>query len=113
MLYFSSTLFGPPLQFSDFLYWVCGRFDQLLLHLAVFVAKGAAAVEYIKKIDETLYTGHAFPLPRFRKICSKPAEQANSSLLAIREFAPLKLLIEIWYYEQQYFNERRAEAMAR
>lgn len=72
------------------------RFDQLLGHLAASVAKGAAAIEYIKKIDETLYTWHAFPLPRFGKTCSNPAEQANSGLLSIREFAPLKCLVEIW-----------------
>lgn len=90
-----------------------GRFDRPLEHLGVSIVKGVAIVEYIKNIDETLYTWHAFPLPQFGNTCSNPVEQANLGLLSIWEFAPLKCLIEIWYYEQQFFNDRRTEAMVR
>lgn len=38
-------------------------------------------------------------------------EQANSGLLHIREFAPFKLLVELWYYMQGKGNERREEAL--
>lgn len=68
-------------------------------------------MDYIHGIDETLYTRHAFPLPQLGKICSNPVEQANSGLLPIRFFAPFKLLIELWYYIEVKFNERRAKAL--
>lgn len=75
------------------------------------IGKGCDARDYITAIDETLFARHAFPLPRLGKISSNPAEQANSGLLSIREFALFKLLVELWYYLQQKFNLRRATAL--
>lgn len=74
------------------------------------IAKGTDAVDYIKEIDTKLYARHAFPLPRLGKISSNPAEQANSGLLPIREYAPLKLLVELWAYIQKTFNDRQRKA---
>lgn len=73
-------------------------FDKLLAHLEASIAKGKAVVDYIKKIDQRLYTRHSFPLPRFGKVASNPTEQANFGLLGIHHFAPFKILVEIWYY---------------
>lgn len=74
------------------------------------LAKGHDAVEYIKQIDVKLYARHAFPLPRFGRVTSNPAEQSNSGLLPIRFYAPFKLLVEIWYYCRQRFRDRQREA---
>lgn len=89
------------------------RFDPILHTLETSISGGRAAVEYIKKVHPSTYARHAFPLPRMSKVCSNPVEQANSGLLAIREFASLKLLVELWYYIQGKYNERRVEAQAR
>lgn len=88
-------------------------FDKLLAHLEKSIAKGKAAADYIKKIDEKLYTRHSFPLPQFGKVASNPVEQANFGLLGIWHVAPFKILVEIWYYIQQIFNDRRDKANAR
>lgn len=66
-------------------------------------------MDYICGIDETLYARHAFPLPIMEKVCNNPMEQANYGLLSICEFAPFKLLLELWYYLQGNFNLRRIE----
>lgn len=67
-------------------------------------------MDYIKGINPAFYARHAFPLPRLSKVTSNPVEQANSGLLPIHDFAPLKLLIELWYYLLAKCNERRDEA---
>lgn len=74
------------------------RFDRLLQRLADSTARGQAVVEYIHKIDVRLYARHAFPLPRLGKVTNNPVEQANSGLLGIREYAPMKLLVDLWFY---------------
>lgn len=86
------------------------RFDKILEHLERSIAKGTTAADYIRGIDPEAYTRYAFPLPRLGKTASNPAEQANSGLLNIREYAPYKLLVEMWIYMQTKFNERRIEA---
>jgi hypothetical protein len=47
------------------------------------------------------------------RVTSNPCEQANSGLLAIRDFAPFKLLVELWYYCQEKFFERKNHANRR
>lgn len=59
------------------------------------------AANYIRAIDVKCYARHAFPLPRMSKVTSNPAEQANSGLLSLRHFAPLKLMEQLWVYVQQ------------
>jgi hypothetical protein len=88
------------------------RFETVMDHLSKS-KKGQAAVEYIQKIDESLYSRQAFPLPRLGKVTSNPAEQTNSGLLQIQEFAPFKLLVSWWDYIQQKFNVRCKNAVAR
>lgn len=44
------------------------------------------------------------------KVMINLVEQANSGFLPIRQFVPLKLLIELWFYLLAKFNERREEA---
>jgi hypothetical protein len=71
------------------------RFDDVMEHLGK-LKNGPAAVDYIQNIDERLYSRQAFPLPRLGKVTSNPAEQTNSGLLEIREYAPFKLLVNLW-----------------
>ena len=77
------------------------------------IKKGEAVVEYMQKIDEKLYSRQAFPLPRLGKVTSNLAEQANSGLLEIQEFAPFKLIVALWDYMQLKFNQRRLAANCR
>lgn len=77
------------------------------------ISGGRLVVAYIKNIETTLYARHAFPLPRLGKVTSNIVEQANPGFLAIHEFASFKLLVEMWYYLQAKFNNRREEAKAR
>jgi hypothetical protein len=86
------------------------KFDDLLLRLTKSVAKGEAAAKYIKDIDTRVYARHAFPFPRMSRVTSNPCEQANSGLLRVREFAPFKLLVELWYYCQDKFFQRKIQA---
>lgn len=60
-----------------------------------------------------MYACHAFALPKLSKVTNNPIEQANSSLLTIHEFGPLKLLLELWYYILGKFNERQTQNAAR
>lgn len=90
-----------------------GRFDAILHYLEAAISGGHVAATYIRKIDLALYARHAVPLPKLGKVTSNPShnpcEQANSGLLAIREFSPLKLLVELWYYLQAKFAQWRAQ----
>lgn len=87
-------------------YVLCvANFDAILWHLGTDISGGSEAMEYILGIDPTRYAWHAFPLPRMCKVSSNPMEQANSEFLPIRQFAPLKHLIERWFYLLTEFNE--------
>jgi hypothetical protein len=77
------------------------------------IKKVGAAVEYMQKIDEKLYSRQAFALPWLGKMTTNPAEQANFGLLGIRKFAPLKLFVALWDYMQLNFNGRRLAANSR
>lgn len=70
-------------------------------------------VTYIKGIDPSLYARHAFPLPWFGKVTNNLFKQENLGLLMIREYALVKLLMELWYCLQEKCNERRAKAHTR
>lgn len=83
-----------------------------LEYLAISVGKGHDAVEYIQKIDKWLYAHHAFPLPCMGKVSINPTKQANSGLLPIHEFPPLKIMIELWYYIQVKFKNKHNIAKA-
>lgn len=75
-----------------------GRYETILHYLEGALSGGNEAVQYIKAIDAKMYAKHTFPFPRMGKINSNPLEQANSRLLGIREFSPLKLVVEFWFY---------------
>jgi hypothetical protein len=47
------------------------------------------------------------------RVTSNPCEQANSGLLTIRECAPFRLLVELWYFCQSKFFERKIQANRR
>ncbi|CAM6101010.1 unnamed protein product [Calypogeia fissa] len=89
----------------------CQRFNEILVHLEKSTAKGVVAAAYIRKLDPKLYARYAFPLPRFGHVTSNPCEATNSGLLNIREFAPFKLLVEMWFYIQNHFNSSRKKAV--
>lgn len=55
-------------------------------------------MDYIKDIHSEMYARHDFPLPNMEKVTRNLIKQANFGLLPIREFAPLKLVIEFWFY---------------
>lgn len=71
------------------------RFQGILQKLETEIGGGRDAANYINGIDPTSYAQHAFPLPCVGKVTSNPMEQENSGLLAITEFAPLKLLVDL------------------
>lgn len=50
------------------------KFDRILEHLHKLVGRGQEVVDYIPKIDKTLYARHAFPLPQLGIIYSNLIE---------------------------------------
>ncbi|CAM6105441.1 unnamed protein product [Calypogeia fissa] len=87
------------------------EFDDVLDSLVKEVSCGVSAAKYIREIDPALYTRYAFPLPRHGQVTSNPCEQANSGLLPIREYAPFKLLVELWFYMQTKIVNRQRKAI--
>lgn len=77
--------------------------------LAIDIPGGQVAVNYMNGIPLPSYVKHDFPLPWMGKVMRNPVEQANSGFLPICQFAPLKLLIELWFYLLGKFNEHHKE----
>lgn len=84
--------------FKFFYHFKCFcKSDTLLQQLEDSIAKDKAVVDYIHKIDTKLYAQCAFSLPWMGKVTSNLTEQANSSLLSIREYIAFNLIRELWF----------------
>lgn len=68
------------------------RFEELMNFLSQ-TTKGGAASQFIRLIDPRLRSRYSYVLPWLDKVNSNSAEQINSDLLEIREYANFKLII--------------------
>ncbi|CAM6121408.1 unnamed protein product [Calypogeia fissa] len=99
---------GAAQFFSSYVYANTRKeYEDILSRLRNLVHKGADAEKYIRDIDPKTYARFSFPLPRCGQTTSNSVEQANSAILPIREYAPFKLLVEMWLYMQRKFVTQR------
>ncbi len=72
---------------------------------------GKEAREYIRKIPTSLWASHAFNGYRWGQTTSNIVEIMNGVFAksGLRQLAPLKMLHDIWEYEQRAFSDRAME----
>ncbi|KAL3696916.1 hypothetical protein R1sor_010992 [Riccia sorocarpa] len=88
--------------------WFCNLFKQILAEIETL---NKEAYRYILGIDPQCYAQFAVKCSRYGQSSSNVTESANAAILEFRNYAPLKLLTELYKYVMEVVAKRHKEVL--
>ncbi|KAL3698357.1 hypothetical protein R1sor_012433 [Riccia sorocarpa] len=86
------------------------RFNSIMEEAEARLDQGSEFKRYIQRIDPARYALYAMPLPRYGRTTSNVVECMNAALKRIRDYAPCRIICQMWLYLLNLFCERREKA---
>ncbi|KAL3684835.1 hypothetical protein R1sor_002857 [Riccia sorocarpa] len=86
------------------------RFNSVMEKAEARLDQGSEFKRYIQRIDPAMYALYAMPLPRYGRTTSNAVECMNVALKRIRDYAPCRIICQMWLYLLNLFCERREKA---
>ncbi|KAL3676766.1 hypothetical protein R1sor_026714 [Riccia sorocarpa] len=104
----------PDLNLEEQVFSQCTQrrknYERRLVEMETGVSKGPDLVRYIHQIPVDRYVRFAIPLPRYGRTTSNAVECINGALKPIRDYAPCRILWQMWNYMLNLFYARREKA---
>ncbi|KAL3686239.1 hypothetical protein R1sor_004261 [Riccia sorocarpa] len=86
------------------------RFNFVKEEAEARLDQGSEFRRYIQRIDPARYALYAMPLPRYGRTTSNVVECMNAALKRIRDYAPCRIICQMWLYLLNLFCEQREKA---